>query len=350
MGILNKKTRFIDLVVTQEGKKQLAAGRLRAEFASLSDANSFYDKNEKDNVSERLYFEVLERPENQIIPGKNDSGRLFYQVDSDLALIENDLFEVTSNPNVFYKAVTGSQFQSVFTGSFSNSLVNHFKNNYFLKSNIRDRENNFEIDKENITFTITNGTPFPGGPVKETINVNDAQPFFLDPHLAYFNSYNFLPPINTDGSPYGNYRDLRSKTKETWSQIKQNLGPDHFKKEENNIANEEINLMNDSSGEFGDGTRLLLDDGKIPLPRPLPIQAETIKFKKSSDANNFILQIYENGISTKLTKLDIIDAGSFIDNEDPNKRYEKRVFYVGKIFNDDLKIPTYINIFTIVMD
>ena len=63
-----------------------------------------------------------------------------------------------------------------------------------------------------------------------------------------------------------------------------------------------------------------------------------------------MLQIYENGISTKLTKLDIIDAGSFIDNEDPNKRYEKRVFYVGKIYLDDYNTPTFINIFTIIMD
>ena len=30
MGILDKKTRFIDLVVTQEGKRQIAAGKLRA--------------------------------------------------------------------------------------------------------------------------------------------------------------------------------------------------------------------------------------------------------------------------------------------------------------------------------
>lgn len=350
MGILNKKTRFIDLVVTQEGKKQLAAGKLKAEFASLSDVNSFYDSNERDNVSERLYFEVLERPENRIIPNKDDSGRLFYQVDSDLTVIQGDLFEVSSDPSTFYKAVTGSQFQSVFTSSLPDSLISNFKDNYFLKNNVRNRSKDFEIDKENITFTITNGTPFPDGPVKETINVNDAEPFFLDPHLTYFNSYNFLPPVNTDGSPYGNYRDLRSRTKETWQQIKQNLGPEHFKKEENNVANEDINLIGNSLGEFGDGTRMLLEDGKIPVPKPLPIQAETIKFNKTSDDNNFILQIYENGISTKLTKLDIIDAGSFIDNDDPNKRYEKRVFYVGKIFNDDLKIPTYVNIFTIVMD
>jgi len=46
MGILDKKTRFIDLVITQEGKRQIAAGKLRAELASLSDGTAFYDKSE----------------------------------------------------------------------------------------------------------------------------------------------------------------------------------------------------------------------------------------------------------------------------------------------------------------
>ena len=77
MGILDKKTRFIDLVVTQEGKRQIAAGNLRAEFASLSDSNVFYDKGERDSVNQRIYFEVMERPENAIVLEKDDSGQIF---------------------------------------------------------------------------------------------------------------------------------------------------------------------------------------------------------------------------------------------------------------------------------
>ena len=67
MGILDKKTRFIDLVVTQEGKRQIAAGKLRAEFATLSDIGTFYSKAEHDDVDNRIYFEVMERPENSIV-------------------------------------------------------------------------------------------------------------------------------------------------------------------------------------------------------------------------------------------------------------------------------------------
>ena len=43
-GILDSKTRFIDLIVTQEGRRQLASGKMRAEYASVSDINTLYDK------------------------------------------------------------------------------------------------------------------------------------------------------------------------------------------------------------------------------------------------------------------------------------------------------------------
>ena len=51
MGILDNKTRFIDLVITQEGKRQIASGKLRAEFASISDTATFYSKGDHDDVT-----------------------------------------------------------------------------------------------------------------------------------------------------------------------------------------------------------------------------------------------------------------------------------------------------------
>ena len=45
-GILDKKTRFIDFVVTQEGKRQIASGELKAEYASVTDMHAFYKKHQ----------------------------------------------------------------------------------------------------------------------------------------------------------------------------------------------------------------------------------------------------------------------------------------------------------------
>ena len=75
-GILDSKTRFIDLIITQEGKRQIASGKLRAEYASLSDSQVFYDKNEIGNVSDRIYFQAMDSPNNVIVLEKDDSGKL----------------------------------------------------------------------------------------------------------------------------------------------------------------------------------------------------------------------------------------------------------------------------------
>ena len=77
-GILNKRSRFIDLVITQEGKRQIAAGKLRAEYASLSDSAVCYSTNEKnEEVRKRIYFESMESPNNVIVLEKDDVLRVY---------------------------------------------------------------------------------------------------------------------------------------------------------------------------------------------------------------------------------------------------------------------------------
>ena len=71
---------------------------------------------------------------------------------------------------------------------------------------------------------------------------------------------------------------------------------------------------------------------------------------KTSTDNNLLIQIYEDSDGPKMTKLYVVDAGVFNDPNDPNNRTRKRVFYVGKVFFDTFKVPTFINIFTIIMD
>ena len=59
--------------------------------------------------------------------------------------------------------------------------------------------------------------------------------------------------------------------------------------------------------------------------------------------------MFEDGPDSKLIKLDIIDAGSFVD-KDSELSPEKWVFYAGKIFIDDFNTPTFINMFTIIFE
>ena len=345
MGILDKKTRFIDLVITQEGKRQIADGKLRAEYASLSDCHAFYLTSSVDDVASRIYFEVMERPENAIVLEKDDSGQIFnFNFSPTGSLTGNDIFikDTTVTGSLKLKPARDLDFTFAQDTVFSASL-NHFKNNYFIGTNDISGKNDFEIDNKQITFTIDNGRPFTGSPYREIINVNDAEPFFFDSKLAHIDNFKFLPPRNQDGTNYGNYVDLRSTDRDTWDDIKSLLGAEY------NIT--DPNLTESMIGEGGYLSQKLMQEGRIPTVPKAPLkQVATMKFDKTSTENNLIIQVYEDSLGATLTKLDVIDAGVFIDENDVNRRFEKRVFYIGKIFEDDLKIPTFINMFTMIMD
>lgn len=353
MGILDKKTRFIDLVVTQEGKRQIAAGKLRAEFASLSDCNAFYEKGEEDSAAQRLYFEAMERPENVIVLEKDDSGQIFnFNFSPTGSLVGNDIFikDDTIVDKLKLKPARGDDFK-IGENSVLDASLKHFKKNYFIGTNEVLQKNDFEIINKNITFTIKNGQPFIGSPLREIINVNDAEPFFLDSKLAHLDNFQFLPPVNEDGTAYGNYEDIRSTNRQTWQDIKKLLGEKINQQDTTHNSSDDKNLLNNLAGEPGYLSQKLLKQGKLPYPpSAAPKQVEIIKFAKTSTDNNLLLQIYEDSIGPMMTKLDVIDAGVFTDLEDKNKRYEKHVFYVGKVFYDDFKVPTFVNIFTLVMD
>jgi hypothetical protein len=352
MGILDKKTRFIDLVVTQEGKRQMAAGKLRAEFASLSDCNAFYDKAHKDDISQRLYFEVMDRPENSIVLEKDDSGKLInYNFSPTGSIVGNNIFlkDTSVAKKLSLSAATGSQFE-VGQNAVLDTAIRHFKNNYFIGTEDRLKNDNFELTQNKLTYTINNSQPFNGSPYRETININNAEPFFLDPKLTHLTNFKYLPPKNTDGTNYGTYSDIRSTTKENWEDIKERLGTQIFNDADVYSVSEDNNIKNNLAARNQRKSRKVIIDGQLPLITPPKKESKEIKFIKTSAANNLVIQMFEDAAGATMNKLDIVDAGVFVDSNDKNKRYQKRVFYVGKTFIDDFNTPTFINIFTIIMD
>ena len=349
-GILDSKTRFIDMIVTQEGKRQIASGMLRAEYASISDAETFYDALEVDDVSNRIFFQAMDSPNNVIVLEKDDSGKMIeFNFSPTGSIVGNDIFEkdTTVTSSLRLQAVTGSAFASS-AKSIMNSFTSHFDSLQTL-STFEKSGNDFELSTERINFAISNSVPFPLGPHSETINVNDAEPFFLDSKLTHLPNFDFLPPVNTDGSNYGQYEDIRSLKRETLNDIKKYLGNEGFRdtNKESGIRLRKSNssMRTDKVGDFDVINRVSL---KSPYDNSFK-QYKTVYFDKTSDQNNLIIQMFEDGPDSKLIKLDIIDAGSFVD-KDSELYPEKRVFYAGKIFIDDFNTPTFINMFTIIFE
>lgn len=349
-GILDSKTRFIDLIVTQEGKRQIASGKLRAEYASLSDSQVFYDKTEVEEVSNRIYFQTMDSPNNVIVLEKDDSGRLIdFNFSPTGSIVGNDIFD--KDPKITnmlsLKAVTGSAFSSTST-ALMKSFTSHFRAHQALGSFEKDG-NDFELSTERLKFAISNSVPFPNGPHEETINVNDAEPFFLDSKLTHLENFDFLPPVNMDGTPYGQYEDIRSQKRQTYQDIKDMLGEGSFDDYPFSAPlltpKTRPGFRTDKVGDFDVINRVKLRSPENNIKK----QYKIVNFEKTSKENNLVMQIFEDGPNAKLIKLDIIDAGSFFD---PRSLFfkEKRVFYAGKIFFDDLNVPTFINIFTIVLE
>jgi len=328
---------------------------LRAEYASLSDASVSYENNlTVDDVRKRIYFQTMEKPENVIVLEKDDSGKLIdFDFSSTGSITGDNIFStgpgintVTSGSDLHkLKLTTGSQFASL-SEELPQTFLRHFKNHQIIGTKTFNENNKFEVDKEEISFAISNSVPFERGPKKEIINVNQADSFLFDSKLTHLDNFQYLPPVNVDGSSYGVYQDLRNMTQETWEDIREELGFKHFEEIEN-FKNENDNMKTDMSGDF----KILNRRKLLPTDTNILKQYNVINFNNTSDDNNLLMQIFESDANkSRLKKLDIIDAGVFYEEEDVNQRYEKQVFYAGKIYFDDYNSPTFINMFTIIMD
>jgi len=69
-GILDKKTRVMDFMITDEGRSQIRDGDLRIAYASFTDSGAFYEE-ESDgvasNANSRIYFEASSKHQDRIV-------------------------------------------------------------------------------------------------------------------------------------------------------------------------------------------------------------------------------------------------------------------------------------------
>lgn len=82
MGILDSKSRVMDVVITTEGRRQMSAGTFDVKYATFSDASVFYEADAENghvDPTGRLYFEAVNLPQDQIIFEANDEGSITLQ-------------------------------------------------------------------------------------------------------------------------------------------------------------------------------------------------------------------------------------------------------------------------------
>lgn len=288
MGILDSKTRVIDLILTNEGKRQLVNGQMITEYVSFSDSSISYDNEDL----EKLILEANNLPQDEITP-EADANELIRKIlTPNFKIINGNIFDLKSNTisgsNEFFisGSISNEFFDEIAKSSFENFNKLQIINSYDSFEDI----NNISTDKLNDKFTIRNDDNFIG-----KLNINNMDSIFLDPDASTSLNYLYLPPIDNNENPIFDYG---------------------FKKNTNKI------LTNDD----------LLK--RLDTRKKITFNIESLE--------KAFIQIYQNiPNSTKLKKLDIIKYGNINDLG--------VVYFVGRLLVDDTGNSTFYRMFTLVL-
>lgn len=311
-GILNPKTRFLDSFLTQVGRDQLAHGELRFSFATFSDQSTFYEAaiDNPDVISDasnRIFFEPMNRPQDQVIPEFDDDGYISFPA-GDFDITGGRLLQVSGTTG---KSLSGDSLIKSSSLAISDCATSFSDLDPLRSEEVLTKTTGFEMSVDAHTFNCTNEYPIKGGGTSSK-QLSNAESLWQDKKLTHVPNYQYLPPVQN-----GTSRVLRSYPK------LQQPAPMNFK---------------DLQLELGSIRSMTNTAGGAPLEAT---------FTKTSRDNNVLCQIFEV-TSGSMNKLRMIDFGEFEDSDPTSPG--KHVFFAGKLFKDDLGQETFINLFTVVFD
>lgn len=328
-GLLDSKERIMDTIVTLEGRRQIADGKLKIEYVSFTDGATFYSLDAVSgsaDVTSRLYFEQGHLPQDQITFEADDSGKLKpfknsqgIQVLGGLipvpATVTSDLFSGSQIST--YNFLTGTAFSST-AESLLASSVDNFKKLYVIgtKDVLFLEEESTKLSKQTVSFKVTENNPLPAN--KKVKDLVVLPSIFNDKTFNKVKNFQYLPPINRIYDKFVNRKDpevINDNSIGNYPQLSDFKG---------NYGFEELNVELKSLEEKG--------------------FKETVYFDATSLTNKLFSQVFEI-TGNSLQKLDILEFGTF-----KHENKIKQVFFVGKVFLDQYENNTFVKIFTLVFE
>jgi hypothetical protein len=332
-GILDNKSRIIDVIITSEGRRQIASGDLRVRYASFSDSATFYEADAvsgSSDASSRIYLEASSLPQDQIVFEADDSGKLMpFGINSDHTQQAGQLLSysftaatssVITGSNESLTVVTGDAFASTMQGIFTGSIDNFGKLQLIGSYDALLEDDGFAAGPTTITYTITDDRPL-AAHIPNTCNINHLESLFNDPRLANVQNFQFLPPINKQLPSVDKKHQSRDRIGDyaPWGGVDQGKNP---KEAYNTLRNE---LQHFERLGF----------------------MKTILFDPTSRENALIGQMFE--VSDRLTtKLDVIHHGKFSTHDSTTPVAD--VFFVGKVIVDDNETQSFVHLFTLIFE
>jgi hypothetical protein len=311
VGLLDPKSRVLDVVLTDQGRRALAKNDFKISFYSLSDGAAFYQgdiASGSADATSRVYAEcATDLPQDIISLLVNDArqitGMRSTVITGSTSVYGGQLLRGSTNS----KVLTGSDFTTSVGQVMSSSLEN-LRNNFVLGS-VDDffQDDEFVVAPTNVSFTVGES---PGGTASQTVNVSALEGFFQDPLLSHIPNFMYLPPVNKPSE------DLQAPA----------------------LLGEYSSLGGDVTFDYADVRREMNESRKQGRLR-------TFKFDPAPRDNNIHLQIFEQ-TSSGLSKLDVVDFGTYRgDSGNP-----VRVVFAGKVYLDDFGVETFARLFTITLE
>ena len=326
-GILNKKQRILDFIITNNGRSQIEDGDIRYKFATFSDQSILYTKDHeaskvnKSNISNSefnyLPLEATSKVNDMINP-EFDLGKLFSYTNSNILNSQEVKNSINFNASVDTLLSTqslGAKLSSMKLITTKN-LINDSKPIEFIDNGLLSADVNFqnntnryktissyEVSKQSLPvialdkrFTHKRNFKIL---IPKDISGNDLY------DAAMFQNIDKLDEFNTTGYVYNSYNTSRQS-------------------QTNNIMSREKEIL----------------EVVKSIENDRDLHKRVYELKNNSDENTFIFELYEARITTNdLEKLSFIKIGDFYDKDSAST---KKVYLIGKIINtrdnsDDLE-------------
>ena len=229
MGILDSKTRIVDVVMTPNGRAALAQGGLNVAYASFTDGQSYYDPSSVsgsyDTAVSRIYLEAPSSlPQDTLSLITDDTGKLIPAIafgsSGDSGGVEvgadGSVYVVGSGKVTGYQ--TGSSFSSAVAGLTNMSQSAYSQNCIIGARSPLDDVSIFSINPSTASFTIP-----PIVSSLQVASINTADSIFFDRKFANLPQFKFLPPVienNGKEENLGQFSNLKQFNSYPYSLIK----------------------------------------------------------------------------------------------------------------------------------
>lgn len=299
-GILDSKQRIMDILITQNGRRQIADNSFEIRYASFSDHGVFYQDDGTgvaDNAQDRIHFEAYASNTDVIIPEINDTNSI---------TINTSIGNQLSNGRFYTSGSTALNTSTIKTGSlniFSSSAeviktaIDNFDQLQIIGSNdgFAD-EKYFRVSKKELNFSL------PQGGIQK--RVDKLPPVFADESLASQDNLRYMPPVYLDGNlelPMASYPKLHKEPHNTIDSVLKDLYSD--------------------------------------------TQSESFKIECDGSAD-ILCQVFEND-EKEIRKLTIVDYGSYYDSEG---NFLGQLYHLGKLYRDNSNTLKFVRIMCILFE